>query len=80
MHASYNTHFFNPSHLHPATNALHCIVLHPQDQHTPCPDCCSDGDWRQPQGSDKWQWNDNEQWHGNTIAGFSAACWTFATA
>jgi hypothetical protein len=52
----------------------------PADQNTPCPECCSQGQWDSsgPQDNQTWHWTADEQWFGNTMVGFSAACLNFA--
>ena len=45
----------------------------PKDPNTPCPECCSEGEWTQ-EGAE-WSWAPNDAWHGSTLNEFSAACW-----
>ena len=55
----------------------------PTDQNTPCPECCSVGQWDStnlPNGTQDWHWTPDEQWGGSTLFAFSSVCWSFATA
>lgn len=56
----------------------------PKDQNSPCPECCSTGQWdstvnHSAPNNQTWHWQADEQWFSNNIVGFSAACWNFAT-
>jgi hypothetical protein len=53
----------------------------PKDVHTPCPDCCSLGDWQShnfPNKTTSWTYTPNEQWTNNTMWSFSSVCFNFA--
>ena len=53
----------------------------PKDPHTPCPECCSRGDWQVhnwPNKSTTYTWEPNEQWANNTLWSFSSVCFNFA--
>jgi hypothetical protein len=53
----------------------------PEDPNTPCPECCSPGDWgvhNWPNKSTTYTYEPNEQWANNTLWSFSSVCFNFA--
>ena len=53
----------------------------PKDVHTPCPECCSLGDWEShdwPNKTTTYTYTPNEQWANNTMWSFSSVCFNFA--